>query len=120
MKRGSTIFLQAVIVLLGIGILAWMLWEPHVEGVNAHASFFEVYYDAFIAYVYIGSIPFFAALYQAVKFLGYVGRDEVFSERSVRALRTIKYCCLILIGFVAGSVIFMLVEGDPDDRPAGV
>jgi hypothetical protein len=119
MKRGSTIFLQIVIVLFGIGILTWLLWEPHVEGVNAHATFFEVYFSAFIAYIYIGSIPFFVALYQAIKLLGYVGRNEIFSERSVRALRTIKYCSLILIGLVVVSVIFM-IGGDRDDRPAGV
>ena len=32
MKRSSTIFLQAVIVLIAIGALAVMLWEPHIEG----------------------------------------------------------------------------------------
>ena len=119
MKRTSTIFLQVVIVVFGIGILAWLLWEPHVEGVNAHARFFAVYFDPFIAYIYIGSIPFFVALYNAFKVLGCVRRDEIFSERSVRALRTIKYCSLIIIGFVAVSVLFM-INGDRDDRPAGV
>jgi len=119
MKRGSTIFLQVVIVLFGAGILAFLLWEPHVEGVNAHATFFAVYFDPFIAYAYIGSIPFFVGLYQAFRLLGYVGRNEIFSERSVRALRTIKYCALVLIAFVAVSVLFM-IGGDRDDRPAGV
>ena len=38
MKRISTIFLQGVIMLIGIGALAIMLWEPHVEGRNAHAT----------------------------------------------------------------------------------
>ena len=32
MKRSSTIFLQVVIVLIGIGALALLLWEPHIEG----------------------------------------------------------------------------------------
>ena len=106
-------------MLIGIGTLAFLLWEPHVEGRNAHATFFAVYFDPFIAYMYIGSIPFFVALYQAVKLLGYVGRDEVFSQRSVRALRIIKYCALLLISFVAVSVLFMIGE-DRDDRPPGV
>jgi len=118
MKRGSTIFLQVVIVLLGVGVLALLLWEPHVEGVNAHATLFEMYFDPFIAYAYIGSIPFFVALYQAFKLLGYVRRNEIFSQRSVRAMRTIKYCALVIIGFVAVSVIFM-IGGDRDDRPGG-
>ena len=119
MKRGSTIFLQVVIVLLGVGVLALLLWEPHVEGVNAHATLFEMYFNPFIAYAYIGSIPFFVALYQAFKLLGYIRRNEIFSQPSVRALRTIKYCALAIIGFVAVSVIFM-ISGDRDDRPAGV
>jgi hypothetical protein len=120
MKRGSTIFLQVVIALLGVGVLALLLWEPHLEGRNVNATLFEIYFkDPFLAYAYIGSIPFFVALYQAFKLLGYIRRNEIFSQRSVRALRTIKYCALAIIGFVAVSVIFMIFD-DRDDRPAGV
>ena len=120
MKRGSTIFLQVVIVALGIGALALLLWEPHIEGRNAHATLFEIYFkDPFLAYAYIASIPFFVALYQAFKMLGYVRQNKVFSQEAVKALRTIKYCALAIIGFVAVSVIFM-ISGDRDDRPAGV
>ena len=61
MKRSSTMFLQAVIVLIGVGALAFMLGEPHIEGVNAHATLFEMYFNLFVAYVYIASIPFFVA-----------------------------------------------------------
>jgi hypothetical protein len=51
MKRSSTAFLQIVIVLIGMGALAFMLWEPHLEGRNAHATVFEVYFkDPFLAY----------------------------------------------------------------------
>jgi hypothetical protein len=120
MNRNSTTFLQFVIVLIGIGTLALMLWEPHIEGRNADASVFEMYFqDPFLAYVYIGSIPFFGALYQAFKVLGYAGQNEVFSQPAVKALRTIKYCAIAIIVLVAVSVIFMMF-GDPDDRPAGV
>ena len=119
MKRGSTIFLQVVIALLGVGVLALLLWEPHVEGVNAHATLFEMYLDPFIAYAYIGSIPFFVALYKAFKVLGYAEQNKIFSQAAVKALRTIKYCAIAIIGFVAVSVIFMMFS-DPDDRPAGV
>jgi|SRR5882672_1725010 len=118
MKRSSTIFLQVVIVLIGIGALAFLLWEPHVEGVNSHATLFEKYFNLFVAYVYVASIPFFVALYQAIKVLGYAGQNKVFSQEAVKALRTIKYCALAIIGFVAVSVIFMM-GGDRDDRPGG-
>jgi hypothetical protein len=120
MKRGSTIFLQVVVVLIGIGALALMLWEPHIEGRNAHATTFEIYFkDAFLAYAYIGSIPFFMALYQAFKVLGYVRQNKTFSQATVKALGTIKYCALAIIGYVAVGVVFM-ISGDPEDRPAGV
>ena len=120
MKRSSTIFLQMVIVVIGIGALAFLLWEPHIEGRNAHAMLFEIYFkDPFLAYAYIASIPFFVALYQAFKVVGYARQNKVFSPAAVNALRTIKFCAVAIIGFVAISVIFMPFS-DPDDRPPGV
>ena len=115
MKRSSTIFLQVVIVLIGIGALAVMLWEPHIEGRNAHATLFEIYFkDPFLAYAYIASIPFFAALYQPFKVLGYVGQNKTFSQATLNSLRIIKYCAIAIIGFVVVSVVFMIF-GDKDD-----
>lgn len=120
-KRSSTAFLQTVIVLIGVGVLAFLLWEPHVEGRNAHATLFEIYFnDSFLAYVYVASIPFFVALYQGFKVLGYAGQNKVFSHEAVRSLRTIKFCAIAIVGFVAVSVFFMLFNDDPEDRPPGV
>jgi hypothetical protein len=122
MKRSSTIFLQIVIVLIGIGALALMLWEPHLEGRNAHATPFEIYFkDPFLAYAYTASIAFFVALYQAFKLLGYIGTNQVFSQRSVKALRTIKYCALTLIAFIAGAeAFFFIVQRGKEDIAGGV
>ena len=120
LNRFSTVILQVVIVLIGIGALALMLWEPHIEGRNAHATLFEIYFkDPFLAYAYIASIPFFVALYQAFKVLGYAGQNKVFSQAAVKALRTIKYCAMAIIGFVAVGEIFIML-GDSDDRAGGV
>ena len=120
MKRSSTIFLQIVIVLIGIGALALLLWEPHVEGRNAHATLFEIYFkDPFLAYAYVGSIAFFVALYQAFKVLGYAGRNKVFSQAAVKSLRTIKFCAIAIIGFVAVGEIFIMMHKS-DDRAGGV
>ena len=121
MKKGSTIFLQAVIVLIGIGALALLLWEPQIEGRNAHATNFEIYFkDPFLALVYVGSIPFFVALYQAFKVLGYAGQNKVFSQAAVKALRTIKYCALAIIGFVVVEEIFIMLNHGNDDPAGGV
>ena len=118
--KGPTIFLQVVIVLIGVGALALMLWEPHLEGRNAHATLFEIYFkDPFLAYAYLASTPFFVALYHAFKVLGYVRQDKTFSQASVKALRTIKYCALAIIGFVAVGELFIML-GNSDDRAGGI
>jgi len=120
MKRTSTAFLQFVVVLIGLVALAILLWEPHLEGRNARATVFEVYFnDPFLAYAYVASIPFFAALYQAFKVLGYAGQNQVFSHAAVKSLRTIKYCAIAIIGFVVvGEIIILQAEGE--DRAGGV
>ena len=122
MKRSSTIFLRVVIVLVALGALALMLWEPHLEGRNAHATLFQIYFnDPFLAYAYTASIAFFVALYQAFKLLGYVARNEIFSQGSVKALRTIKYCAMTLVAFILGAeaYFFIAVRGK-DDIAGGV
>lgn len=109
-------------MLIGICALAFMLWEPHLEGRNVNATLFEIYFkDPFLAYAYIGSIPFFAALYQAFTLLGYLGRNKAFSLESVRALRTIKYCAMTLIAFIIGAeAYFFIVQRGKDDIAGGV
>ncbi|MGE3312107.1 MAG: DUF2975 domain-containing protein [Limisphaerales bacterium] len=120
MKRGSTLFLQTVVVLIGVGALALMLWFPHIEGRNANATAFEVYFkDPFLAYAYVASIAFFTSLYQAFKVLGYAGRNKVFSQEAVKSLRTIKSCAISIIGFVAGALIWIMMT-ESDDRAGGV
>jgi hypothetical protein len=120
MKRSSTIFLQVVIVLIGIGTLVLLLWEPHIEGRNVHATLVQIYFrDPFLAYAYTASIAFFAVLHQAFKVLGYVRRNKVFSQEAVRALRSIKVCAIAIIGFVAGAEIFIMLSNS-DDRAGGV
>lgn len=121
MKKSSTIFLQVVIVFISIGVLALMLWEPHLEGRNANATNFEIYFkDPFLAYAYTASIAFFVALYQAFKMLGYIGRNEVFSQASIKALRSIKYCAMILVVFIMGAEgYFLIVRSRVEEDIAG-
>ena len=120
MKRGPSLFLRAVPVLIGIGAVALLLWEPHLEGRNAHATPFEIYFkDPFLAYAYIASTPFFVGLYHAFKVLGYAGGDKEFSRSAVRSLRTIKYCAIALVGFVAVGEVFILMN-QSEDRAGGV
>jgi hypothetical protein len=120
MKSSSALLLQVVVVLIGLAILVLMLWEPHLEGRNAHATPFEIYFkDPFLAYVYLGSTPFFVAVYRAFGLFGHVRQTGAFSPFTVEALRSIKRCAITLIGFIAGAGVFILIFGG-EDRPAGV
>jgi len=122
MKRASTIFLQVVIVLIGLGVLALLLWEPQVEGMNVNATQFEIYFkDPFLAYIYLAFVPFFVGLTRAFKILGYARRNEIFSHRAVRALRIIKYCALTTALFILGAeaYLFIFMRGK-DDIAGGV
>lgn len=107
-------------MLFGMGVLTFLLWEPHLEGVNKNAtSLYEIYFDdPFLAYVYLGSVPFFMVLYQACRVLGYAGQNTIFSQSAVKSLRTIKYCALALMGFIAGAVLILLLDKtEGEDRP---
>lgn len=120
MKKTPTIFLQIVLVLVALGVLAFLLIEPQFEGVNAQATFFEIYFkDPFLAYVYLGSIPFFVAIYQAIKALGYVGCNKVFSVPVVSALRTIRNCAFITAGAIVGAAVYVRMALSGEDDPAG-
>src|SRR3989344_3891689 len=121
MKRISLVFLQAVVVLIGISVLTFMLWEPHFEGRNVDATFFQVYFnDLFLAYAYAASIPFFVAVYNAFKALGYVGQGKAFSQATVKAVRTIRRCALLLVGLVALPEAYLMIVRPDDDIAGGV
>ena len=121
MNRGASLFLRAVLVLFGVGALALLLWEPHLEGRNANATPFEIYFkDPFLAYIYAGSIPFFVGLYHAFKVLGYVGGNKEFSPAAVRSLRIIKICAIAVVCFVAGAEVIILSHQEEDGAGAVV
>ncbi len=113
-------FLQVVIVLIGIGVLVFMLWEPHLEGRNVNATTFEIYFnDPFLAYAYTASIAFFIALYQAFKLFGFIGQNKTFSSNSIKALRTIKYCGTILVAFIVWAEAWLFIFNRGKDDIAG-
>src|SRR3990167_1905606 len=119
MKKGSTIFLQVVIVALGAGALAWLIRFPLAEGRAANLDLFSIYFDFFILYGYVASIPFFVAPYQAFKLLGYIRQNKIFSLSSVKTLRTIKYCAIILSISIVMAALYIRIFHATDDDPAG-
>jgi len=119
MKSTSTIFLQAVIVLIGLGAAAMLILIPPTEGRAANLDLFSIYSDPFILYGYAASIAFFIALYKAFRLLGYIGQNRVFSSDSVGALKSIKYCAIVLSILIAAAGLYVMLSHHEDDDPAG-
>ncbi|HSW96311.1 MAG TPA: DUF2975 domain-containing protein [Candidatus Saccharimonadales bacterium] len=118
MKRGSTLFLKVVILLIAIGALVAMIQFPQNEGRATNLNLINIYKDPFIIYLYIASIPFFVGLYQAFKLLNLIDANKAFSQRAVNTFKNIKLASLSLIGFIALTEFYIRFFAHGDD-PAG-
>lgn len=119
MKQFSIVFLQAVLILIGLVTLALLIYLPLTEGRATNLDLIDIYSDKFILYGYITSIPFFVALYNAFKLLRYIGQNKVFSTISVKTLRNIKYCAIVLSSLVVVAGLIIRFTHDKEDDPAG-
>jgi len=119
MKKGSTLFLKFVISLIAIGAFIWLIWFPQLEGRAVNLDLISIYADPLIIYAYIGSIPFFVGLYQAIKLLGYIDHNKVFSQSSVNAVRNIRNCAITFSGFIVLGILYIILFVKGED-PAGV
>jgi hypothetical protein len=119
MKRISILFLQGVIVLVGIVALFIMIRFPLTEGRAENLYLFSIYFDPLILYGYAAAIAFFVALYKASKLLGYIGQNKLFTSNSVRTLRSIKHCAIILSILIVMAGLYIRIFHDKEDDPAG-
>jgi hypothetical protein len=119
MERGTTLFLKAAVILIGIPGLAFCIFlVPEIANFVV-----ELYPDsAYLKYLvfidlYAAMLPFYFALYQTLRLLSYIDKNIAFSDLSVRALKNIKYCAIIFSGlYVVGMPLFYLIA-EQDDAP---
>jgi hypothetical protein len=116
MKRGSTLILKIVIILIALGVLALCVFVLPT-GIRSD----EVGdYLPILMGMYVPAIPFFIALYQAIKLLNYIDRNKVFSEVSVKALKHIKYCAIAICVLYTAGMPYIFYVADKDDAPGVV
>lgn len=119
MERGTTLFLKGAVILIGIPVLALCIFlVPEIADFMAELYPDHAYLKTLVFVdLYASALPFYFALYQAFRLLGYIDRNQAFSDLSVRALRNIKTCALAISGlFVAGLPLFYLLA-EKDDAP---
>lgn len=122
MKRGSTLFLKAVLILIGVVTLVGLIWFPQTEGRATNLDLISIYLDPLIIYVYIASIPFFIGLYQTFKLLNLIDADKAFTQDAVNTLKIMKFAALSLLGFIVLALLYIrfFVHGDDPAGPAAL
>lgn len=118
MKRGSILFLRTVVVFVALGVLAFLIWQPQVEGANQGADLATIYLDPFVLYIYLGSLPFFFALHQVFQLLGSVGQFQGVSPEAVTAVRRVKHSAWVVLAFLVGGVAYIVLGVDDDGAGA--
>ena len=113
MKQGSTIILKGVVILIGIIVLALCIFV-----LPAAISTDRIgYYRPILIGMYVPAIPFFIALYQALKILSYIDKNMAFSRVSVKALKNIKYCAFTISVLYVAGMPYIFYAADRDDAP---
>jgi hypothetical protein len=115
----QTLFLQVVVVLIGMVALTAMLWLPLTEGRAKTLSHVAIYSDPLILYVFASSVAFFVALYKGFTWLGYIRQNVIFSTSSVRAIKSIKHCAVILSVCIVIEGAYIKMAHHHEDDPAG-
>ncbi|OEH84292.1 hypothetical protein BHU72_10785 [Desulfuribacillus stibiiarsenatis] len=123
MERGSTLFLKIVVILMGIPVLALCIFGlPGMAARDAAAHPETAYLQyPFLIAAYITITPFFFALYQTFKLLQYIDQNNAFSELSVKALKYIKYCGIIISTLVlTGEIVVIILTAGAGEDITGV
>ena len=119
MKRISTLFLRAAIILIGVVVLALCVFAlPAMWRAvpSEFPNYTYVFYSILSAF-YIGAIPFYIALYQGLQLLKYIDDGKSFSVLSVTALKRIASSALSISIIFIASMPFFYIWADKDDAP---
>jgi hypothetical protein len=107
-----------VVFLIGIPILALCLFGLPLIVKKAADAYWMI--KPVLIGMYVTAIPFFAALYQALKLLSYIDQNIAFSELSVQALKIIKYCASSISVLYAAVMPFVYLLAETDDAPGAI
>ncbi len=117
--RRETMILKIAVIMLGIPVAALsVLLLPWIARDAAQSSIRMAYviYGILIL-MYISVVPFFAALYQGFRLLGYIDSNKAFSELSLNSIQKIRsYAAAISIIYLFAMPLFYIVA-EIDDAP---
>lgn len=112
-KRGSTLFLRAAVAVIGLLVLAICIFPIPIVLRDGDPGM----YGPILLGLYVPALPFFFALYQAMKLLSYIDKNKAFSDLSVKALKNIKYCAVAISALFTAGMPYIFITADKDDAP---
>lgn len=118
MKR-ETFFLKFAVVLMGLPVLALCIFllpgiAEFFSELNPKLDFLQY---PFLIGLYVTAIVFFVALYQTLKLLSYIDKNQSFSELSVKSLKNIKYCAITIGALYVVFMPLIYLMAEADDAP---
>jgi hypothetical protein len=119
MKQGTTLFLKIAVFIIGTPVLALCIFGlPWLakEAAEMSSNWAYLLYGVLII-MSVSAIPFFVALYQAFRLLGYIDKNKAFSELSVKALKNIKYCAITISILYVPGLPFFYIAAKLEDAP---
>lgn len=119
MNKGSTLFLKLAVIMIALPILALCIYglPTIVKNSMLHPWELNRYLYGIIGGMYVSAIPFFYALFQAMKLLGYIDKNNAFSFDSVQALNRIKWSGLSISAIYIVLMPLFYIIGELDDAP---
>lgn len=118
-KRGSTLFLRASL----FGIACIVVFFSSLMVVNVYSNWAEQSPELkgwrfpIILVIFSVVITLFVAFRQIWRLLGLVDKRKAFSQTSVDAMRTVKYCGFIISGLFVTWAPLVLHTANNDDAP---
>ncbi|HRH31190.1 MAG TPA: DUF2975 domain-containing protein [Candidatus Paceibacterota bacterium] len=118
MKKASTHFLRAVIVFMGLVVLALCIFALPEMGRGMAVEFPMVSgLEYWVLPLYAAAVPFFFALWQGLLLLSFIDKNKAFSDLSVKSLRTIKHLAVAVSICMYAAFPFMFQIAQADDAP---
>jgi peptidoglycan/LPS O-acetylase OafA/YrhL len=111
------LFLKIAVCFLAIpALMLCILGLPYLFSNPVSPEYANIIYP-FLACVYLAVIPYFVALYQALRILSDIDKNETFSELTAKALKKLKYCAIAIGSLCVIALPFVFLMAQADDAP---
>ena len=115
-KQGPTIVLKGVLILMALVVLGiCSILLP--MGIMSDRTGF---YRPLLIGMYLPAIPFFIGIYQSLKLLNLIDKNNAFTDRSVKALKKIKLSAFAISALYIAGMPYIYYVAELDDAPGAI